>query len=349
MSIFRNKSVFVTGHTGFKGSWLCHVLDTLGARVTGYSLEASPQSHFNSSKTNSIVDHYVGDILDADELAKRMVASKPNFVFHLAAQPYVLSSYERPLETISTNVLGTANVLAAAMTCASSPAIAIVTSDKCYENTDNKRLFSEGDRMGGDDPYSASKAAAELVSASYARSFLIPRQQNCVMLRGGNVIGGGDYGTNRLVVDIIDKLRSNAAPTIRHPNATRPWQFVLDALFGYIRSIEYLVKVKGRYFEQFNIGPPSNEFATVAVLSDMICEEWTGNKMAVLVSQKTNFKEKAFLGLDVQKAMSKLDWSPKYDLRKAVKTTVEWYKEETVGGDMMQCTRDQIIEYMKVS
>jgi CDP-glucose 4,6-dehydratase len=207
-------------------------------------------------------------------------------------------------------------------------------------------LFSENDRMGGHDPYSASKGAAELVSASFARSFLIPRRQRCLMLRGGNVIGGGDYGSNRLIVDLVTQLRNEKIPQIRNPNAIRPWQYVLDALSGYISGVEYIHVTADNYFEQFNIGPKPNERITVSELAVMFCDLWNGKKIIHTPCKEDAFFEKEFLGLDVSKALSTLDWSPKYDLNASIKSTVDWYRKEDSGETMFQFTQDQIFEYL---
>lgn len=342
---FRGKRVFLTGHTGFKGGWLCHVLHHFGADVTGLALEPDTKSFFNSCHLDKIIRHNIGDINEYNNLEKILCRSKPDIIIHMAAQPLVRLSYETPLATLQTNIIGTANVLMAAQASGNQPLVAIITSDKCYENIETDVPYTEADRMGGHDPYSASKGAAEIVTASFANSFYKNNGQSLLSLRGGNVIGGGDWALDRIMTDLIKALLENSAPKIRSPKALRPWQHILDVLSGYLSAIMYLSQQAPGTFDQFNIGPlPQNE-ADVTKLANFVCDYWGGSIKPDLSSVQADFHEAKLLRLDISKALEKLDWSPKFGFEKTVQTTVDWYKAESEGENMTSFTKQQINDY----
>ena len=344
-TFLKNKKIFVTGHTGFKGSWLCHLLNHHGANITGFSLPPSEMSHFRSCKTEKLVDHIIGNINDYSNLELIMCSVDPDIVIHMAAQPLVRLSYDLPLETMQTNILGTANVLAAAQKCHKKPIVACITSDKCYENVESDVPYEETDRLGGHDPYSASKGAAELVAASFAKSFYIPANQTLLTLRGGNVIGGGDWSTDRVMTDIIRALSDESPPVLRNPNAIRPWQHVLDVLNGYLHAIENVAIKPGACFDSFNIGPEPGNEANVGKLAKLACEIWGNGISPEIVDKTQNLHEAKLLRLNVSKAAKLLNWKSKYGFETTVLKTIEWYRAELVGECMAKYTEQQILEY----
>jgi len=345
VNFYKYKKIFITGHTGFKGSWLCHILKTFDVEVTGFSLPAVEKCHFQSCATKNIVNNVIGDINRYAELEASMRLADPDIVIHMAAQPLVRLSYDRPIETMQTNIMGTANVLASALKCSKKPLVACITSDKCYENLETDKPYKETDRMGGHDPYSVSKGAAELVAASFAKSFFVPEKQSILTLRGGNVVGGGDWSRDRIMTDVVNALADQTSPVIRNPSAIRPWQHVLDVLNGYLVAIEYMGRQQKGRFEQFNIGPKSNNEASVGVLAAMACSAWGGKLQPEILEKPTDLHEAKLLKLDVSKAAKILNWSPKYDLRRTVEKTIEWHKAELAGSVMSEFTESQILEY----
>ena len=345
VEFFLGKRIFLTGHTGFKGGWLCHVLHHLGADVTGFAFKPEARSFFNSCDTHKLIKHNIGDINDYKKLENILCDSKPDIVIHMAAQPLVRLSYEIPLATLKTNIIGTANVLMAAHACENQPLVAIITSDKCYENIETDMPYKETDRMGGHDPYSSSKGAAEIVTASLAKSFHKNNGQSVLSLRGGNVIGGGDWALDRIMTDIIGALIEKRAPIIRSPNALRPWQHILDVLNGYLSAIMYLSQRSPGSFDQFNIGPLVQNEADVLRLANCVCNYWGSGIKPVLSSVLADLHEAKLLQLDISKALAKLDWSPKLGFDETVKQTVDWYKAESEGEDMTAFTKRQINDY----
>lgn len=350
---FRGRNIFLTGHTGFKGSWLCHFLSAIGAKVTGFSLEAESKSHFLLAETQGLVTHIIGDIMDLESVTDALARSEADLVIHMAAQPLVKPSYQNPLETFQTNIIGTANVLEATKRSKSFKTIAVVTSDKCYENSRGTRVFCEDDHLGGHDPYSASKAACEIIVSSFAKSFFIPNGKGCLTLRGGNVIGGGDWGGERLVPEIVEALLWRRTPIIRNPKHERPWQFVLDALSGYLAAIEYSEKQDIRTMESFNIGPLTGNTCNVQNLVELFQQAWDDkaeydNTLKNKVPEGSLFYEADTLALDISKALRSLNWRPRYDLVESVRTTVAWYKHNFCGDDMKDVTSSQIIEYLRM-
>lgn len=356
---FGGQPVLVTGHTGFKGSWLTLWLETLGARVWGYALEpdTTPAMFNLLHLAESCEHHVVGDIRDRDLLHATIREAAPSFIFHLAAQPLVRRSYTDPLYTIQTNVLGTANLLDAIRLAASPCTVVVVTSDKCYENREWPFAYREVDALGGHDVYSASKAGAELVTASYRNSFFPPAQlaQHGVALataRAGNVIGGGDWAQNRIVPDSVSALAQRTPISVRNPLATRPWQHVLEPLLGYLRLAQRMAShsdpLRASYCSPWNFGPLPDGIATVQRVVELLIAEWGSGSWSDC-SDPTAPHEAHTLRLSVDKAVAGLGWKPRWNLRQAIKHTVDWYKvadSSQSAATLRATTLAQIAEYL---
>jgi len=322
-AFWNNKRVFVTGHTGFKGSWLCIWLSMLGARVTGYALAPPTKpSLFEMAKVYELVEHFECDIRDFNTLKTAVENADPQIIFHMAAQPLVREAYIRPLYTYETNVIGTANLLEAARTCENLQAVVVVTSDKCYENQESGRPFLESDPLGGYDPYSSSKACAEIVAASYRNSFY--NGGVCAAIataRAGNVIGGGDFAKDRIVPDIIYAWESGKAVALRNPSAIRPWQDVLEPLGGYLLLAQKLCEDKQWYSQAYNFGPDLKNCREVVELASMLCERLHIDWMC---DSSTQPHEAGFLSLDNSKAKKKLGWKPVFTLEETIDYIVKF-------------------------
>lgn len=346
-NIYKNKKVFLTGHTGFKGSWLALWLTKLGAKVCGYSLEANTTpSMFNALDIeNKIEKSVIGDILDEDKLNKAILDFEPDIVFHLAAQPLVRLSFSEPVLTYKTNVIGSLNVLEAARKCPSVSAFVNVTTDKCYENKEINRGYKEDEPMGGYDMYSSSKGCVEIMSSSFRRSFL--QEENSMAMataRAGNVIGGGDWALDRLIPDCIRSINSNIDIEIRNPVAVRPWQHVLEPLGGYLLLGQKLLEDGKKYADGFNFGPNEDSILTVAEVAKKVCEFYGKGK--VIVGKKSPLHEANLLMLNIEKAKKVLNWVPTYDTDTALKETVEWYKHfYNKDCDMYEYTMKQIEDF----
>ncbi|HFK1545253.1 CDP-glucose 4,6-dehydratase [Bacillus albus] len=341
-SFWNKKKVFITGHTGFKGSWLTLFLTSLGAEVIGYS--SQPPSIPNLFEQGNVANECTsihGDITDYDSLFHALKQHTPDILFHLAAQPIVTTSYKNPIETFKTNVLGTVHVLEVAKHIDSIRGIINVTSDKCYENDGSgNQAFVESDRLGGFDPYSASKACAELVATSYQKSFFRTNTQKLASVRAGNVIGGGDWAEDRLFPDVIRAYLQDGTLTIRNKNAIRPWQHVLDPLHGYILLAEKLW-TDAAYAEAWNFGPLNEPNRTVHDVIQSIIKLW--NKPLTTLSPPTNTPyESPILTLDSTKAVNKLGWTPKLSTDHSITWTVDWYKKYAFGENIESFTRQQI-------
>ncbi|AIY76966.1 CDP-glucose 4,6-dehydratase [Bacillus anthracis] len=341
-SFWNKKKVFITGHTGFKGSWLTLFLTSLGAEVVGFS--SHPPSIPNLFEQGNVAKECItihGNITDYDSLFHALKQHNPDILFHLAAQPIVTTSYKNPIETFKTNVLGTVHVLEAAKHIDSIRGIINVTSDKCYENDGSgNQAFVESDRLGGFDPYSASKACAELVATSYQKSFFRTNTQKLASVRAGNVIGGGDWAEDRLFPDIIRAYLQDGTLTIRNKNAIRPWQHVLDPLHGYILLAEKLW-TDAAYAEAWNFGPLNEPNRTVHDVIQSIIKLW--NKPLTILSPPTNTPyESPILTLDSTKAVNKLGWTPKLSTDHSITWTVDWYKKYAFGENIESFTRQQI-------
>ncbi len=345
---WRGKSVLVTGHTGFKGGWLSAWLHILGARVIGYALPPPTNpSLFEAAGLGSLVESHIADLRDYDRLCAVVAETRPDIVFHLAAQPLVLASYEDPLETYSSNVLGTAHVLECVRKADTIRAVVVVTSDKCYENREWIWGYREDDRLGGNDPYSNSKACSELVIHSYRASFFSKANDTQVAsVRAGNVIGGGDWGLYRLVPDLVRAATSGEPIVLRHVDAIRPWQFVLDPLHGYVLLAERLYDRARGAAAAWNFGPDIVELKSVGDVVEAFRQHWHDG-VDVVVASGTQKPESRMLRLDSTKARLELGWRPLLSFAEAIEWTVEWYKAwKQAPESARQSTMNQLHRFM---
>lgn len=348
---YRNRKVFVTGHTGFKGSWLSLWLHSLGADVTGYGLEPPTNpSLFQVCRICELINSRTGDVRDLNSLQQALQDSSPEIVIHMAAQAIVRESYSNPVDTFSTNIMGTVNVLEAVRRVPGIKAVVIVTTDKCYENKEWVRGYREEDILGGFDPYSSSKACAELVSSAYRRSFFQdgpnsnpPAVRYIATVRAGNVLGGGDWGKDRLIPDCIRSLSAGERLIIRNPLAVRPWQHVLEPLGGYLLLASYLMKDGDSYSEAWNFGPDEESARPVKWILDHMANRVPG--FAWELDGGSNPHETNYLKLDSAKARTRLGWRPRWHLEKALDKTIEWYTAWQRGGNMREITFEQIKNY----
>ena len=351
--LFKNRKVFVTGHTGFIGSWLTQWLCNLGAKVVGYSLKPPTNpSLFEDINLEKKLVHIIGNINDQSKLQKTLQEHSPEFIFHLAAQPLVKTSYDQPVETIQTNIIGTTNLLESIKKTSSVKVCVVVTSDKCYENKEINYAYKETDALGGYDPYSASKAAVEIISSSYRNSFFNPNNftEHGVSLatsRIGNVIGGGDWAEDRLVPDIMRSLSKNHEIHIRNPTAVRPWQHVLEAISGLFCLSKKMRDEPTSFAQPWNFGPLlDNENLTVSQLNSQIISEWGSGNHSNISGDAHH--EANLLMLDSSKAINKLNWYPVYSVKEAISKTVTWYKEYFTNKDQVEkLTQNQISEYVE--
>jgi len=347
---WRGKRVFMTGHTGFKGSWLSLWLQQLGAELTGYALNPpTDPSLFEVAKVGASMHSIIADIRDAEALAKAMRAARPEIVIHMAAQPLVRYSYIKPLETFSSNVLGTAHVLDAVRATDSVRAVVNVTSDKCYDNREWVWGYRENDPMGGYDPYSASKGCAELVAAAYRNSFFNPadyaRHRVAVAsVRAGNVIGGGDWALDRLVPDVLRAFESDRPVIIRNPHAIRPWQHVLEPLSGYLTLAQRLWEHGPVYAEGWNFGPNDDDARPVSWIIEKLVGAW-GAGASWQLDGADHPHEAGWLKLDCSKARVRLGWRPRWTLDQALTQIVFWHRSWLASEDMQRCCVAQIAEF----
>jgi CDP-glucose 4,6-dehydratase len=349
---FEGRKVLVTGHTGFKGSWLTLWLNMLKADVTGIALDPGDKAGaFNAMNISSLCKDIRQDINDYNKVFSIFREQKPEIVFHLAAQPLVLESYQHPVETFKTNVMGTVNILEACRETASVKAIIIVTTDKCYENKEWVYGYREDDRLGGKDPYSASKAAAELVVKSFRESFFPPGKGiGLATVRAGNVIGGGDWASNRIVPDCIRALQANNPIEVRNPFSVRPWQHVLEPLGAYLMLAHEMIDNPVKFSGPWNFGPDHEGVKNVKELVKEIIHFWEeGNWVDTGTGTKNRPHEAGLLTLDISKARNLLLWQPSYTFCQAVEATVSWYKSQFMGENMAKKGIEQIEEYRKHS
>lgn len=345
MTVWRGRRVFLTGHTGFKGAWLGLWLEALGADVCGYALKPLPGSLYAAAGLGGRWREDIADIRDFGRLRSALLAARPSVVLHLAAQSLVLASHSDPVGTYATNVMGTVHLLEAVRSCPSVEAVVVVTTDKVYQNVAQIRSHREEDPLGGDDPYSSSKACIEHVTAAYRASFLSGTGAPLVATaRAGNVIGGGDRSANRLLPDLVDAFAARRPVRIRYPNAIRPWQFVLEPLQGYLLLAEALLAGRRECAAAWNFAPPPTGLGTVMNVVRLAAEAW-GDGAAWEIDTGEHIPETAVLGLDATRAVAQLGWQPQRDLRQAVGDTIAWYRAVAGGADAMAITQAQIGAY----
>lgn len=343
---FAGKKVFVTGHTGFKGSWLSLWLSSMGAHVTGYALDPpTTPSLFSLARVSELVDSRIADVRDAESLARAMVEAQPEIVIHMAAQPLVRDSYIIPVETYATNVMGTVHLLEAVRGCPSVKAVVNVTTDKCYENREWVWGYRENEPMGGFDPYSSSKGCSELVTAAYRNSYF-QRSVALASARAGNVIGGGDWATDRLIPDCISALLAGEPVRIRNPHAIRPWQHVLEPLSGYLSLAQKLYESGTEFAEGWNFGPTDDDAKPVEWIVECMCRLW-GNGARYEIDAGDHPHEAHYLKLDCSKARMRLGWRPRWNLEIALDSIMEWTNVYRSAGDLRRCCLEQIDSYEK--
>jgi CDP-glucose 4,6-dehydratase len=348
--IYKNRKVLITGHTGFKGSWLSLLLSKLEADVYGYALPPPTlPSLFTEANIEELITSHIGDIRDYNNLLRVIQEVQPEIVIHMAAQPLVRESYITPIETYSINVMGTVNLLEACRHTKSVKAIVNVTTDKCYENHEWHWGYRENEPMGGYDPYSNSKGCSELVTSSYRNSYFNPSKYTAhgiglASARAGNVIGGGDWAEDRLIPDFIRAISRGEVVTIRSPYAIRPWQHVLEPLTGYLSLASKLFSEGVRYAEGWNFGPDDKDARNVKWITETVCELW-GNGASFCIDINPQPHEANYLKLDCSKAKAELGWIPKWDIETTLKSIVEWNKSFLAGKNIRKVTENQIMDY----
>jgi CDP-glucose 4,6-dehydratase len=349
---YKNRRVLVTGHTGFKGSWLSLWLEELGADVAGYALDPdAPKGPFVLSGLPDSIADVRADIRDYDALKRTFDKYMPDFVFHLAAQPLVREGYRDPKETYDVNIGGTVNVLEACRTSPSVKVVINVTSDKCYENKERMRGYRETDPLGGHDPYSSSKACSEIVTTAWRKSFFSPETHKShgkalSSARAGNVIGGGDWAKDRILPDCVRALEDRKPIEVRNPHAVRPWQHVLEALGGYLLLGARMARSPRKYSGAWNFGPALPSAISVQRLVELAIDSW-GEGTWRHLKEKTKPHEAGLLTLDTRKARTELGWKPCLDTEQAVRDSIAWYKAADAGRDMGELCRRQILDYME--
>ena len=352
---WRGKRVLLTGHTGFKGSWLSLWLQSMDAQVVGYALAPPTEpSLFEVAGVGAGMTSVIGDIRDLEHLRAVFAEHKPEIVIHMAAQPLVRYSYAEPVETYSTNVMGTVNLLEAVRGTPGVKAVVNVTTDKCYENREWAWGYRENEAMGGYDPYSSSKGCAELVTAAYRNSFFnsatfnVKHSTAIASARAGNVIGGGDWAEDRLIPDIMSAITQGRSVTIRNPHAIRPWQHVLEPLSGYLKLAQKLYEEGAAYAEGWNFGPNDEDAKPVQWIVEQLTQSW-GEGASWLLDGGEHPHEAHYLKLDCSKAKGRLDWHPRWHLDEALKRIVDWQKQYLYGRDMRAVTIEQIDLYLKTA
>lgn len=347
---WKNKKVLITGHTGFKGSWLTLWLNKMEARVSGISLHESVSNPnmFSELSIDQLIDDYRGDICEIETCSSAINKYKPEIVFHMAAQPLVRKSYSNPIETYKTNVIGTVNILEAIRRFETVKTVVLITTDKCYENIEQNYAYKETDPLGGYDPYSSSKACAEHVASAYYRSFFKDEGIGISTTRAGNVIAGGDWADERLIPDMMRSWSKNEKVLIRFPEATRPWQHVLEPLYGYLTLAEKMWKEPRKYSSSWNFGPDQNSVKTVKDTIQIAAKLW-GPTAKYEIERIDSLHEANLLQLNSSKALSNLDWNLLLDFEKSIKMIINWYKCFYSGEeDMISLTLNQINEYERL-
>lgn len=345
-AFWAGRKVFLTGHTGFKGSWLLLLLDRLGADVTGFALAPpTDPSMFDMIDGAGLCHHIIGDIRELHTVEQAMAAAQPEIVLHLAAQPLVRASYHDPVETYAANLMGTVHVLDACRRTPSVRSIVSITTDKCYENDGRETGYGEDDRLGGHDPYSNSKACAELAASAYRASFFAERRIGLATARAGNVIGGGDYADDRLVPDAARAFAGDRPLAIRNPNATRPWQHVLEPLVGYLLLAENLHADPATFARGWNFGPWVGDVAPVGRVVEGFARHW-GTMRGVVPQPGEHPHEAATLTLDSGAAIGAIGWQPRLDLDEALRWSADWYRAAAAGSNVCALSQDQINHYL---
>ena len=351
-NFFYKKKILITGHTGFKGSWLTLWLKNYDAKIFGISKDIPTKpAHFNVSKLYKGIKNYRFDILDQKKLKKIFLKIKPDYVFHLAAQSIVKKSYEDPTVTWNTNLIGTLNILESLRALNKSCTAIFITSDKCYFNKETHKGYKESDTLGGEDPYSASKASAEILIKSYIKSFFNEKESTVKIssVRAGNVIGGGDWSKNRLIPDCVTRWSANKKVKIRNPFSTRPWQHVLEAIYGYVLLATKLSKNSSLHGESFNFGPSNNSNYNVIYLLKTTKKFWKNIKWSLVINKKKLFKESNLLRLNTQKARKTIKWKSILKFEECIAMTINWYRDFYLKSkDMHALSLQQIKEYQKI-
>ncbi len=345
-NFWKGKRVFLTGHSGFKGSWLSLWLQKMGSTVKGYSLPPpTTPSLFEVANVGTNMESEFADIRDLEQLRNSMVSFNPDVLIHMAAQPLVRLSYTNPVDTYATNVMGTVNVLEAAKFCTNLRAIVSVTTDKCYENKEWLWGYRENEPMGGHDPYSSSKACAELVTSAYRQSFFYKSDQaSLASARAGNVIGGGDWAVDRLIPDILHAFEKGEAVKVRNPLATRPWQHVLEPLSGYLILAEHLYYYGKDFAEAWNFGPKDEDCRSVNWILDKMTATW-GDGASWILDEESNPHEAGYLKLDCSKAAARLNWKPRWQLDHTLNLIVKWHQNWQSGSNMHEQCLQEIAAY----
>lgn len=345
-NFWKGKKVLVTGHTGFKGSWLTIILESFGADICGIALpEDNIKGLFARSEISKKINHNICNINNREKLREIINNFQPELIFHMAAQPLVRYSYQDPYETYNTNVIGSLNVLDAGLSSKNLKSFIFITTDKVYKNLEKNEAYTESDELGGHDPYSSSKACSEILAMSYRKSFYEHKNIPICTVRAGNVIGGGDWSKDRLLPDIVRSIQNKQELEVRSPRSTRPWQHVLEPIFGYISIAE-----KGhnnmKFNESFNFGPDSEGIVDVETIVKKAKD--FDNRLNYKIVEKPTLHEAKLLKLDISKVKTVLDWKPKLDIDRALQFTLEWYQAENLNQDILEFTKKQINEYIKL-
>ena len=346
---WKNKKVLITGHTGFKGAWISIFFHLLGAKVYGYALKQNKISLYNIANLEKIITKsFIEDIRDYNKLKKSIKNISPDFVIHMAAQPLVRYSYDFPKETFEVNTVGTLNILNIINELNNIKNVLIITTDKVYKNINQKKYFKENDELGGHDPYSNSKACAELVCQSYYSSFLSKKNISCVTARAGNVIGGGDFAVNRIIPDFFRCLKNKKRLVLRYPNAIRPWQHVMEPLFGYILLLMNISKNKNLKNGAWNFGPKKSNNVKVKKITQILNSNFNNQiKISEKYDSKNKYKESNILKLSSEKSKKTLRWHPKYNINQSIKLISDWHKAlKKNKKDILNFTQNQILNYI---